>query len=297
MEWLSCLKNAISFIEENLENDIDVVAVAKTVFVSPFYLQKGFRIVTGYSIGEYIRYRRLYKAALDIADSGEKIIDVALRYGYDTPEGFTKAFSRFHGNTPAAIRKNRALIRPFLPLNIKIDITGGNKMDYVVSPMWGMKLIGFEREFSYETAYDEIPKFWDEICEEYCNHSIYAGLPPRNAKEQAIIDNCIGEYGVCIDDIGGGKFRYLVAGRYTGGEVPEGMSLVELPAGDWLKVKCKGPVPETLQAVNTELFKEWLPGNSEYEIAGGYNIEWYSCDGEKTDADYESGIWVPIKRK
>lgn len=297
MEWLSCLKNAVNFIEENLENDIDVVAVAKTVFVSPFYLQKGFRIVTGYSIGEYIRYRRLYKAALDIADSGEKIIDVALRYGYDTPEGFTKAFSRFHGNTPAAIRKNRALIKPFLPLNIKIEITGGNKMDYVISPMWGMKLIGFEREFSYETAYDEIPKFWDEICEEYCNHSIYVGLPPRNAKEQAIIDNCIGEYGVCIDDIGGGKFRYLVAGRYTGGEVPEGMSLVELPAGDWLKVKCKGPVPETLQAINTELFKEWLPGNSEFEIAGGYNIEWYSCDGEKTDADYESGIWVPIKRK
>ena len=129
MEWLSCLKNAVNFIEENLENDIDVVAVAKTVFVSPFYLQKGFRIVTGYSIGEYIRYRRLYKAALDIADSGEKIIDVALRYGYDTPEGFTKAFSRFHGNTPAAIRKNRALIKPFLPLNIKIEITGGNKMD------------------------------------------------------------------------------------------------------------------------------------------------------------------------
>ena len=112
---------------------------------------------------------------------------------------------------------------------------------------------------------------------------------------RAIIDNCIGEYGVCIDNAG--KLRYLIAGRYTGGDVPDGMTLFEFPQGEWVKFKCKGPMPDALQSLNTKVFKEWLPGNPEFEIAGGYNIEWYSCDGEKTDENYESGIWVPVKRK
>ena len=168
-------------------------------------------------------------------------------------------------------------------------------MDYVVSPMWGFKVIGFEREFSYETAYAEIPKFWDEICEKYCTHTIYAGLAPSCPEEHAIIDNCIGQYGVCIDNAG--KLRYLIAGRYTGGDVPDGMTLFEFPQGEWVKFKCKGPMPDALQSLNTKVFKEWLPGNPEFEISGGYNIEWYSCDGEKTDENYESGIWVPVKRK
>lgn len=297
MEWMTALRATLENIEKNLCGELNLAELAASVYMSPFYLQKGFQIVTGYSLGEYIRNRRLYEAAKALAGTDEKVIDVALRYGYDTPESFAKAFSRFHGATPSQVRANAKLIRSFQPLKIRIEITGGNKMDYVVSPMWGMRLIGFERTFDYETAYAEIPKFWDEICEKYCNHTIYAGKAPSCPEEHAIIDNCIGEYGLCIDDIGGGRFRYLIAGRYTGGEVPESMTLAELPQGEWAKFKCVGPIPEALQALNTQVFSEWLPGNPTYEIAGGYNLEWYSSDGWKTDADYQSGIWVPVKRK
>ncbi|MBQ0011053.1 MAG: AraC family transcriptional regulator [Ruminococcus sp.] len=297
MEWTVCLKEAIAYMERNLESELDIGAVASHVSVSAFYLQKGFQILTGYSMGEYIRSRRLYEAALLLIKSDEKIIDVAARYGYDSPESFTKAFSRFHGATPSAVRHDPTLIRRFLPLNLGIEISGGNKMDYVVSPMWGFKVIGFERVFTYENAYAEIPKFWDEICEKYCNHTIYAGLAPSCPEEHAIIDNCIGEYGVCIDDIGDGRFRYLIAGKYTGGAVPEGMTLYELPQGEWAKFRCTGPMPDALQSLNTEIFKHWLPGNPDFEMVGSCNLEWYSCDGEKTDADYQSGIWIPVKRK
>lgn len=296
MEWTACLKKTLTYIEENLENEIDIGTVSKNIYLSPYYLQKGFQIITGYSIGEYIRSRRLYEAALAVSNTDEKIIDIALRYGYETPESFTKAFSRFHGVSPAAMRKEKSPIKSFLPLNIRVEITGGNKMDYVISPMWGFKVIGFEKVFSFETAYEEIPKFWDEICEKYCNHTIYAGKAPSCPEEQAIIDNCIGEYGVCIDDVGDGKFRYLIAGKYTGGEVPEGMTVFEFPQGEWAKFNCTGPMPNSLQELNTKIFKEWLPGNPDFEMAGYYNIEWYSCDGEKSDADYQSGIWVPVKR-
>ena len=104
-------------------------------------------------------------------------------------------------------------------------------MDYVISPMFPFRVIGFQKVFENETAYAEIPKYWDEICEKYADH-VYAGNPPANPYEQAIVDNCIGEYGICIDDIGEGKFRYLVAGRYTGGEVPEGMRVARVDGSE-----------------------------------------------------------------
>ena len=296
MEWLTCLKTVLQMIEDDLQGELDLNTLAQKVYLSPFYLQKGFQIMTGYSIGEYIRGRRLYEAAQRLLQTDDKIIDIAQDYGYDTPESFTRAFARFHGASPSAVRKDRRHVRTFLPLNLHIEVSGGDKMNYTVSPMWGFKAIGFEREFSYETAYKEIPKFWDEICEKFCNHTIYAGKAPSCPEEQAIIDNCIGEYGVCIDNLGNGKFRYLIAGKYTGGAVPEGMTLFEFPQGEWAKFSCTGPIPQTLQALNTQIFRDWLPGNPEFEMAGCYNIEWYSCDGEQTDADYRSGIWIPVRR-
>ena len=170
-------------------------------------------------------------------------------------------------------------------------------MDYRITPMFPFKVIGFQKEFDNETAYTEIPKFWDEICEKYA-YNVYAGNAPANPYEQALVDNCIGEYGVCIDDIGGGKFRYLVAGKYTGGDVPEGMVVYEFPRSDWAVFNCIGPIPDALQSVNTRIFREWLPGNPEYEFCGNASVEWYDCvNGEKTDPDYHSAIWVPVKRK
>ena len=101
---------------------------------------------------------------------------------------------------------------------------------------------------------------------------------------------------MCIDDIGGGKFRYIIAGEYKGGDVPEGMTVYEFPETQWAKFKCVGPMPGALQSVNTRIFREWLPGNPDFDIAFGANIEWYS-EGDGSAADYESAIWVPVKRK
>ena len=296
MEWLNSIRTAIDYMEEHLEDDISAQDVADRVFLSPFFLQRGFSLMTGYGIGEYLRNRRLYQAALDLQKTDDKVIDIALRYCYDTPESFTKAFSRFHGVTPMQVRDG-AVINVFLPLKINITIHGGSQMDYKITPMFPFKVIGFQKIFDVETSYTEIPKFWNEICEKYANN-VYAGNPPANPYEQAIVDNCIGEYGVCIDDMGDSKFRYLIAGRYTGGDVPDGMVVYEFPRGEWAVFNCIGPNPETLQSVNTQVFTEWLPGNPEYELSGNASVEWYDCvNGEMTDPDYHSAIWVPVKRR
>ena len=296
MEWLTCIRTAIDYIEDHLEENISAQDVADRVNISPFFLQRGFSLMTGYGIGEYIRNRRLYQAAVDLKQTEWKVIDIALRYCYETPESFTKAFSRFHGVTPSQVRDGAA-IKVFLPLTIKLSVQGGSQMDYKIAPMFPFKVIGFQKVFDNETAYAEIPKFWDEICEKYAN-SVYAGNAPANPYEQALVDNCIGEYGVCIDDIGGGRFRYLIAGKYTGGAVPEGMVVYEFPRNEWAVFDCIGPNPQTLQSVNTRIFSEWLPGNPDYELSGNATVEWYDCiNGEMTDPDYHSAIWVPVKKK
>ncbi|MGN0621928.1 MAG: AraC family transcriptional regulator [Porcipelethomonas sp.] len=297
MEWISALRNAINYMEEHLLDDINAQEVSKQVYMSPFYFQKGFQIITGFSVSEYIRNRRLYLAALEIASGHDNIIDIALKYGYTTPESFTKAFSRFHGTTPVQMRREHIAAKIFLPLKISIVIQGGNKMDYTVSTMPGFKVIGFARDFSFENSYREIPLFWNEINEKYSKPA-YEGNQPKNEFEKAIIENRIGEYGVCIDNTGSDKtFRYLIAGKYSGGEVPDGMEIYEFPQYEWAKFQCIGPMPSALQTLNTQIFSEWLPNNPDYEIAAGVNIEWYSCDGNITDIDYKSGIWLPVKKK
>ena len=134
-----------------------------------------------------------------------------------------------------------------------------------------------------------------------CAHRRAARQARRTAKkpetdiEKAICENGIGRFGVCIDDLGANRFKYMIAGRYKGGPVPEGMKLFTFPKLEWAKFKCFGPLPTALQDLNTKIFREWLPGNAEYEMSAGFNIEYYT-KGEN-GPDYESGIWFPIKKK
>lgn len=170
-------------------------------------------------------------------------------------------------------------------------------MDYIVEKLGGFQLIGMEREFPMESSYQDLPKFWDEFIGTQCA-PLWAGKKPETALEKAVCECNIGEFGVCIDEgCPAGRFRYMIAGRYDGREVPAGLTVFTLPALEWVKFRCSGPMPEALQSVNTKIFQEWLPGNPEFEIAQGTNIEWYSMEKDTSAPDYESEIWIPVKRK
>ena len=159
-----------------------------------------------------------------------------------------------------------------------------------------MRTLDYKKEYQ-KLLSPEIVSFLAQIHEQKGQQNLFIEAH-KDPYEQALVDNCIGEYGVCIDDIGGGKFRYLIAGRYTGGDVPEGMVVYEFPRNEWAVFDCIGPNPQTLQSVNTRIFSEWLPGNPDYELSGNATVEWYDCvNGEMTDPDYHSAIWVPIKKK
>lgn len=298
MDWVASLKTAIDYMEEHLLTNISAEDVAGAVHISPFYFQKGFKIVTGYSIGEYLRNRRLYLAGLDVIQAKtesaqEKVIDLAYKYGYDTPESFSRAFSRFHGLSPAQLRLRPYQMQVFLPLSIKISIQGGDKMDFTVEKRDAMKMIGFERIVSYDSSQQEIPKFWHEFCEQYCGSGRFAGTEETH---QTVAACQVGEFGICtMEKSDPNQFRYYIAGVYQGGAVPDSMKVIEIPASEWVKFKCIGPMPQALQTINARIWGEWLPGNQEFETALPINIEWYST-GDTNSSDYKSEIWIPVKR-
>lgn len=187
----------------------------------------------------------------------------------------------------------------FLPLKIKIygEKTMENEQENVkIERVPAFQIIGFSKTFQFDSAYQEIPKFWNEIFTNYLQPVFRFGLF-KNEIEQAILENKIGEFGVCIDENKNGEFTYLIAGKYMGGPVPTGMNVVSFPELEWAKFKVVGPMPTSLQNMNTKIFRDWLPHHLEYKIAKGYNIEWYSEKGRTTDDDYESAIWIPITKK
>lgn len=297
MNWIDSIQRAIRAMEEHLLEENLLEIAARKAMLSPFYLERGFKMMTGFSPGEYIRSRRLYQAALEALSGEDKIIDLAFRYGYDTPESFTKAFSRFHGVSPLQLKKDPSKIRVFQPLQIHITIQGGNEMNFSVEKKPAFTVIGFEKKFGFDHSYKEIPEFWDEIFKEKVQ-PMMKKEKAETAEEMAIRENHIGDYGVCVDDGAmDGCFRYLIAGQYLGGSIPAGMQTYDFPAMDWAVFPCQGPLPGALQSVNTKIFQQWLPNNSDYEIALGANIEWYSPEGSPRDADYQSAIWVPVRKK
>lgn len=150
MDWIQSLQKAINEIEKNLLEDIDSRIIAESVYSSNAHFQRIFSIITGMTIGDYIRSRRLSLAGQELSTRGGKVIDVALKYGYDTPESFTKAFVRFHGITPSTARTLQHRLKCFDPLSIQISIRGGFnmsriEMNYKLMEKDGFRVVGRRR--------------------------------------------------------------------------------------------------------------------------------------------------------
>lgn len=284
MNWVKIIEDAVGYIEGNITGDLTVSRIAKEVNTSAFYFQKGFSMLCGYTVGEYVRMRRLSIAGEELLSSDEKVIDLAIKYGYDSPDSFTKAFTRFHGITPTDVRRGGAVLKSFAPLHIKLSLEGGCVMEYRIEEKPAFKVMGISRDFSYENANVEIPKFWDEAF--------------IQASERPVM----GMYGVCFDEeMGGNQFRYMIADDLDAEQAErKHLDVQEIKAHVWAVFPCRGAMPLPLQEVNRRIFSEWLPASS-YEIAEGYNIEYYSnpADFKKgmQDPEYYAEVWIPVKEK
>lgn len=287
MEWSESISRAINYIENHITEELTITDIAKQAMISPYYFQKGFSMLCGFTVGEYIKKHRLTFAGSELVSTNRKIIDIALEYGYDSPDSFTKAFLRFHGATPTAIRKGEAMVKSFAPLKIKFILTGGYTMDYKIVKKAPFTVVGISAIFRYDNADSEIPKFWAEF----------------NQSGKNLLINSM--YGISIDkDMGGNEFKYLIADNYNPlNEIPTNFVTQVIPEYTWAVFACKGALGnnQSLYEIHEKIFSEWLPQNKDYEIAAGYHIEMYSnpSDYEKgtEDKSYYSEIWIPVRKK
>jgi len=279
LELIESLNAALRYIERHLLEEADSAKAARHVGLSRFYLERTFAALTGMSVSEYIRARRLSLAAQELIAGESRVIDLALRYGYDTPESFTRAFSRFHGVTPTSARRMSTLLRCQNPLAISIKMEGADLMNYKIEQMDAFSVFGAERSFQMDTSAREIPKFWEEFF------------------QQELEEKVCPMFGVCLDADADGSFPYLIGETLqSGAEVPEGLVRREIPAHLWARFACVGPMPGAIQTVTKQIYSEWLPTNGVYEVAQYIEIEMYS-EGDTASPDYYSEVWIPVKKK
>ncbi len=274
--WVEGLQSAIEYIEEHLTEEMSIRDISACAYVSEFHFQRIFSVLCGITVGEYIRCRRLSLAAQELS-RGAKVIDTALKYGYDSPDSFARAFSRFHGVAPSAAKSENVSLRSFAPLRISLSLEGGTMLEYRITHKASFTVVGKARRFSAETSYQEIPLFWQEFMKSDDSRHI------------------CGTFGICLD--GDEKsFEYLIADNYIPWkDIPEGFVTRFIPEGTWAVFPCRGALPEALQSVNTAIWKEWLPNLKGYRLSGNYNLEFYTPPAEKPEDNY-SEIWVPIEK-
>ena len=167
-------------------------------------------------------------------------------------------------------------------------------MDVIYEHKNELTFIGFHTEIAPDEGYQKCPEFWDkEYAEKYAR--LWQTMKPETPIEAAILENGVGMFAICSDCADG--FIYWIAGEYKGGEVPEGLELYTFPESDWALFTAKGPIPVSLQTLNTQVWSEWAPNIEKmYEINCSASLEVYSA-GNPRSPDYECGIWVPIKAK
>lgn len=296
MEWIAALQQAITYMEEHLMEEINYEDVAEQVHTSSYEFHRAFSFLSGMTANTYIRNRRLSLAGREIVETNAKITDIALKYGYDTPESFTKAFTRFHGIAPKFAREESAKLVLFNPLVIKLTVEGGKSMDYRIVQTKEQKFIALVRNFRNEIINDEenhdIPDFWGEC------HSKNLVEPIRNLRPEGKRDL----FGLCSPTKEGeDTFQYGI-GVLIDEETTEldsnemekkGYSIWDVKPGTYVVFDCIGEDGDCISDTWAKFYKEFLPQM-------GYEAE------ETTDCEiyYEKGrkglfceLWIPVRKK
>ncbi|HAN20785.1 MAG: AraC family transcriptional regulator [Clostridiales bacterium GWF2_36_10] len=285
MDWLNCLNAALNYIEEHLDDEIDLERTAQIACCSTFHFQRMFSYIADLPLSEYIRRRRMTKAAVDLQNSNDKIIDIALKYGYDSPTAFNRAFHNIHGIAPSVARTEGIILKAFPPISFKITIKGEVEMNYRIEKKDAFKIVGVKQHYSasVEECFESVPKFWQE--------TIQSGIIPSLC---SLMDKKpFGILGVstCMNS---NNFDYYIAVA-TNKETPNDLVEYTIPECSWAIFECIGAMPNAIQTLQKLIVTEWLP-TCGYEYANAPDIEVYFEGDQKAD-DYKCEVWLPVVKK
>lgn len=299
MDWITGIGKAINYIEDHLTQELDYEAIARESFSSSFHFQRVFSILCGYTLGEYIRNRRLTLAGADLACGTEKVIDIAAKYGYDSPDSFARAFQKFHGITPTQARNGGAL-KSFSRLSIQISLEGGSFMNYRLEEKPAMRLTGYKKRFTGDPSHKEMQDH-NFACSSRLLQYILEGMSHEYEKAYTVTTNFGAD---------GYDFYYAYELPHWAledfeedlGQFASQFQHLEIPAGLYMVCetqRCEFPTAQ-VDDLRRQAVSQWLP-SSDYVLRDAPElgvIHWFYEEGnEDVNHSRWCELWLPIQKK
>ncbi|OAB41190.1 AraC family transcriptional regulator [Paenibacillus antarcticus] len=291
MDWFERMNRALDYIEAHLDGEIDNQQAAQLALCSVYHFQKMFSMIMDASLAEYIRRRRLTMAAFDIQHSQHKIIDIALKYGYESPEAFARAFQALHGLTPTSARGEGVMLKAYPRLSFQISIRGDVAMDYRIIKKEAFAVYGIDRVFMADQGEHliDIPQFWIDSMQDGSLEKLSVSAQKEPEDELSLIN------AVCWSNDGkmDSSFRYMLFTYMADHCNAEGYTMLDVPASTWAIFRTREHSQEETSVVIQELIKriytEWLPTAS-YNHVDEYELELYYGQ----DAQCYSEVWIRV---
>lgn len=298
MVFLERLNRAVGYMEDHLSGDLDYNEVARIACCSVYNLQRMFSYIMDIPLSEYVRRRRMTLAALELQQGDAKIIDLAMKYGYDSHDSFTRAFQRFHGVTPSQARNQGVMLRIYPRISFHISLEGDQEMHFAIVDKEAFEVFGIEETISSvgDPAYKSVQAFWQECHDSGAYERLFDAA---NARKRGEIYKGMCAINAVLNyrSTGDLTFPYMLFAFVTVQSKPEGYTRVTIPAHTWAVFASEehgeGQIGAMTSALWSRVYKEWLP-TSGYRKLEGPDIEIYGSCG---NGNYYSEVWIPVTRQ
>lgn len=286
MDWVEKLNESINYIEENLTDDISYEVISKIAGCSIYNFQRMFSYIADKPLSEYIRNRRLTMAAFDLLNNSARIIDISLKYGYESQDAFTRAFKNFHGVLPSKVKNETVKLKSCPKLSFQIKIKGENHMNYQIEQWPAFKVMGISQKVKTEKAFEVVPNIWGDAWKDGTMNKFLDNFPGYRPSgflgiaqggewgESEYMEYIIG----VTNHVDTSNFEYV--------QVLEGMKEFSYPAATWAIFEANGELPARIEEVYKQIYTEWLP-SSGYELANLPVIECYMQENRQE-------VWLAV---
>ncbi|KZZ84500.1 AraC family transcriptional regulator [Bacillus sp. SJS] len=284
------MNEALRYIEEHLGEELDMREAARIARCSEFHFKKMFSYLAGMTLLEYIRRRRLTLAGFELKKGDVKVIDTALKYGYQSPDAFARAFQQLHGITPSEAKTSGHSLKAYPPVSFQLSIQGGKPMNYRIVEKDAFRIVGIKKrvQIVFEGVNPEIAAMWNSL-----NPQLIQELKALSDVEPPGLISASANFSEGRLEEKGALDHYI--GVATVKDGPAHFASLEVKPSLWAVFEAIGPFPDTLQNVWGRVYSEWFP-SSGYEQTEGPEILWNESKDTSSPV-FRSEIWFPVKAR